>query len=103
MAVVDAKTMTVRTQYDLGDKGEGCAGLALDVKNQILFAACREPQTMVILSAKDGKILTTLPLAGSSDGAAFNPKTMEAFSSHGNGTLTVIRRTAPPVSRWNRR
>ena len=46
---------------------------------------------MVIVSAKDGKILDTLPLAGSSDGAAFNPKTMEAFSSQGDGTLTIIK------------
>ena len=28
---------------------------------------------MVILSAKDGKILANLPLAGGSDGAVFNP------------------------------
>jgi len=69
IAVVDAKTLTVKTHYDLAGKGDGCAGLALDVKNQILFAACRNPQNMVILSAKDGKILETLPLAGSSDGA----------------------------------
>jgi hypothetical protein len=51
--------------------------------------------TMVILSAKDGHIIMTLPLAGSSDGAAFNPATMEAFSTHGNGTLTVIKETSP--------
>ena len=50
---------------------------------------------MVILSAKDGHIFTTLPLAGGSDGAAFNPKTMEAFSSHSNGTLTVVKETSP--------
>ena len=57
IAVVDAKTMTVKTHYDLAGKGDGCAGLALDAKNQILFAACRNPQNMVILSATDGKIL----------------------------------------------
>jgi DNA-binding beta-propeller fold protein YncE len=95
IAVVDAKTLTVKTHYDLGDKGDGCAGLALDIKNEILFAACRNPQNMVILSAKDGKILNTFPLAGSSDGAAFNPKTMEAFSSHGNGTLSIIKENSP--------
>src|SRR5579863_6203163 len=95
IAVVDAKAMTVKTHYDLGDKGDGCAGLSLDVKNQILFAACRTPTNMVIVSAKDGKILDTLPLAGSSDGAVFDPKTGEAFSSHGNGTLTVIKEKSP--------
>src|SRR5260370_31257252 len=50
---------------------------------------------MVILSATDGKILTSVPLAGGSDGAAFNPATMEAFSTHGNGTMTVVREKGP--------
>ena len=50
---------------------------------------------MVILRADDGKILTTLPLAGGSDGAVFNPATMEAFSTHGNGTLTVVKEKSP--------
>ena len=36
---------------------------------------------MVILSAEDGKVLTSLPLAGASDGAVFNPSTMEVFST----------------------
>jgi len=95
IAVVDAKTLKVTGHFDLGEKGAGPAGLAIDAKNHILFAMCRGGKggtpTCVILSAIDGKIITTLPLAGSSDGAAFNPHTMEAFSSHGNGTLSVIK------------
>jgi len=95
IAVVDAKTMTVTTHYDLQGKGAVCAGLALDAKNNILFAACRNPQTMVILSAADGKILDTLPIGQGTDGAGFNPNTMEAFSSQGDGTLTIIKENSP--------
>ena len=112
VAVVDVKSMKTTTHYPFGDKGGGCNGLALDVKNQVLFAACARsgaettqappagpPQPlhpqMVILSAKGGKILATLPLAGGSDGAVFNPSTMEAFSSHGNGTMTIVKETSP--------
>jgi hypothetical protein len=99
IAVVDAKTLQVTGHFDLGDKGNGPAGLAIDTKNHILFAMCRGGRggtpTCVILSAVDGKILATLPLAGSSDGAVFNPGTMEAFSSHGNGTLSVIKENSP--------
>jgi len=95
IAVVDAKTLQVTGHFDLGEKGGGPAGLAIDAKNHILFAMCRGTNggtpTCVIVSATDGKILATLPLAGGSDGAAFNPHTMEAFSSHGNGTLSVIK------------
>jgi DNA-binding beta-propeller fold protein YncE len=97
VAAVDAKTMTVTAHYDLGDKGSTPAGLAFDVKNGILFVACRTPApgTMVVLNAADGKFITSLPLAGGSDGAVFNPATMEAFSSAGNGTLTVIKENSP--------
>jgi len=102
VAVVDQKAMKTTAHYPLGDIGR-CNGLALDAKNGILFAACAQGRTpgqppspvMVILSAKDGKIITKLPLAGSSDGAVFNPQTMEAFSSQGNGTLTIVKETSP--------
>ncbi len=95
IAVVDAKTMKVSATYDLAGKGGGCAGLAMDVKHNILFAACRNPQTMVILNATDGKIIDTLPIGAGTDGAVFNPKTMEAFSSQGDGTLTVVKENSP--------
>jgi DNA-binding beta-propeller fold protein YncE len=95
IAVVDAKTLTVTARYDLAGKGGTCAGLAMDVKNNILFAACRKPQTMVILNAADGKIIDALPIGKGADGAVFNPKTQEAFSSQGDGTLTVIKENSP--------
>jgi hypothetical protein len=50
---------------------------------------------MVILNADDGKIITTLPIGRGTDGAVFNPNTMEAFSSQGDGTLTVIKENSP--------
>jgi len=95
IAVIDAKTLAVTAHYDLTGSGGECAGLAIDVKNHILFSACRDPQKMVILNADDGKIITTLPIGNGTDGAVFNPKTMEAFSSHADGTLTVIKENSP--------
>lgn len=119
VAVIDAKTLKVTAKYMFGDEATGngsCNGLALDVKNGILFAACAGvgpapargsappppppagtpgPQAFVIMSAKDGKILAKLPLAGGSDGATFNPDTMEAFSTQGNGTMTVVKEKSP--------
>ena len=82
-------------KYDLSSKSSGCAGLALDAKNNILFAACRDHNDMVILSATDGHIIADLPIGVGCDGATFNPDTMEAFSSQGDGTLTVIKENSP--------
>ena len=93
VAMVDTKTMKVTAHYDLGNKDATPAGLAFDARNRVLFVACRQPApgVMVMMNADTGKIIATLPLGGASDGAVFNPKTMEAFSSAGNGTLTVIK------------
>ena len=99
VAVIDAKTMSVSAHYDLGGAGEGLAGLALDTRNHVLFVACRlpAPGVMVMLNADTGKVLSTLPLAGSSDGAVFNPQSLEAFSSsgQGDGTLTIVKENSP--------
>src|SRR4051812_43210314 len=65
VAVIDQKAMKVTAHYPIGDIGR-CNGLAVDAKNGILFTACAQGRTpgqpaaptMVILSAKDGKILT---------------------------------------------
>jgi DNA-binding beta-propeller fold protein YncE len=95
VAVVDAKALQVTGHYDIAEKAKTPAGLAFDVKNHILFVACRNPQTMVMVNAETGKIIASLPIGTGVDGAAFNPATMEAFSSQGDGTLTVIKETSP--------
>ncbi len=95
IAVVDARALKVTATYDLAGKGGTPAGLALDIKNRILFACCRNPATCVILNADTGKIIATLPIGAGTDGAVFNASTMEAFSSQSDGTLTVIKENSP--------
>ena len=95
IAVIDANTMKMVGKYDLSSKGGGCAGLALDTKNNILFAACREKNNMIVLSATDGHIITALPIGVGCDGATFNPATKEAITSQGDGTTTVVKEDSP--------
>jgi DNA-binding beta-propeller fold protein YncE len=95
IAVVDLKTLKVITKYDLGATAGEPGGLGLDVQNHILFAMCANPDVCVVLNADDGKVLTTLPLDGGTDGGGFNPATMEAWSSQRNGTLTIIKESSP--------
>ncbi len=95
IAVVDTKAMKMTGTFDVKSKGGGCAGLAMDAKNGILFATCRDKKNMIIVSAKDGAILADLPTGNGSDGATFNPETMEVFSSQGDGTLTIVKENSP--------
>ena len=95
IAVVDAVALKATGTYDLAGKGGGPGGLAFDVKNHVLFATCHDPAVMVILNSDTGKIITTLPIGTGTDGATFNPATLEAFSSNGDGTLTIIKENSP--------
>jgi DNA-binding beta-propeller fold protein YncE len=95
IAVVDTKTMKMTGKYDVSSHGGGCAGLAIDGEHGVLFAACRDKKNMIIVNAADGKIITDLPIGAGCDGAIFNPKTMETFSSQGDGTLTIIKEHSP--------
>lgn len=95
IAVVDVKALKLTGTYDISSVGKTPAGLALDAKNHVLFALCRKPAVAVILSADDGKIITSLPIGAGTDGGGFNANTMEAFSSNGDGTLTIIKESSP--------
>jgi len=91
VAVLDAKKMEVAAQYSLDGKGGQCPGIAIDVRNRVVFSACRNPQNMVMLDADTGRVLDAQPIGWANDGAAFNSATQEAFSSNADGSLTVIR------------
>lgn len=95
VAVVDVKSMAVTARYELGGKGGGPGALAIDAKNHVLFVACHNPAAMVMLDAGTGKVLASLPIGTGVDEAAFDPGTMEAFSSQGDGTMTIIKETSP--------
>src|SRR5580704_17103879 len=96
IAVVDAKSLTVTTHYDVSSKGAGGSGLAFDAKNHVLFAYYRQPTpTVVIVNADNGNIITTLPTGMGVDTVAFNPATMEAISAEGGGSMTFIKENSP--------
>jgi DNA-binding beta-propeller fold protein YncE len=97
IAVVDAKTMMVKKHLDVSSKGVTTgSGLSLDTKNHILFSYWRLPSPqVVIVSAESGDILATLPTAMNVDTVAFNPATMEAISTAGEGMLVVVKEKSP--------
>jgi YVTN family beta-propeller protein len=68
---------------------ESPSGLAMDGKNRRLFAGC-DNKKMAVVNADTGAVITTLPIGAGVDANAFDPETMLAFSSNGEGNLTVV-------------
>ena len=45
---------------------------------------------MVVLDAVSGKVITSLPIGERVDGIVYDPSSRRAFSSNGDGTMTVV-------------
>jgi DNA-binding beta-propeller fold protein YncE len=84
----ESKTMKVVARWPLSP-GEEPTGLALDEEHNRLFAGCGN-KLMVVLDATTGKTITSLPIGEGVDATAYDPDTHLAFSSNGEGTVTVI-------------
>ncbi len=81
-------TMKTGTEVSL-KPGDGPSGMAIDKANNILFIVC-DNKLMMILDATTGKIITSVPISDHPDAAAFDPSLKRAYSSNGDGTLTVV-------------
>jgi YVTN family beta-propeller protein len=93
LAVIDMVTLKVTARWPL----PGCespSGLALDAAHRRSFSVCSNA-TMTILDTGDGRAVATLPIGHGVDGAEFDPDSQNAFSSNGEGTLTVVHETDP--------
>jgi YVTN family beta-propeller protein len=93
IVAIDAKKMQVVARWSI-QPGEEPSGLAIDAKHNRLFSVCSN-KLMVVVDAGDGKVLTSLPIGDRTDGCAFDPGTGLAFSSNGEGTMTVVREESP--------
>lgn len=74
--------------------GEEPTGLSIDRKTHRLFAGCGN-EKMVVLDCESGKVVATLTIGSGVDGTAFDPTAGCAFSSNGDGTLTVVHEDGP--------
>ncbi|HVT86886.1 MAG TPA: hypothetical protein VHD35_16905 [Chitinophagaceae bacterium] len=90
---IDMKTRKVTNTWSI-KPAEEPSGLAIDTKTNRLFAGCGN-KLMAVVDATNGKLIQTLPIGDGCDGAAFDPGTKNAFTSNGEGILTIYHETSP--------
>lgn len=89
ISVIDSKAMKVEKSWSIAP-GEEPSGLALDNENHRLFSVCGN-KLMVISDAVTGKVVASVPIGDRCDGVVFDPMKKLAYSSNGEGTMTVVR------------
>jgi DNA-binding beta-propeller fold protein YncE len=93
IAAIDATALKIEGRWPLAPCQEP-SGLAMDREHRRLFSVCGN-RLMAVVDADSGRVITTLPTGSGTDGAAFDPATGFAFSSNGEGTVTVVREESP--------
>jgi YVTN family beta-propeller protein len=93
LVAIDSRAMKVKSRWSLAPC-EAPTGLAIDVAKRRLFSGCHS-QVMAISDADKGQVIGTVPIGRGVDGAAFDAELGLAYSSNGEGTLTVVREDAP--------
>ena len=93
IAVFDPKTLAVLARWPLAPCEEP-SGLAIDRVHQRLFAGCGN-KTMAVVDMRTGKVVATPAVGSGVDAAGFDPGTQLAFTSNGEGTITVVHEDTP--------
>lgn len=89
MDVIDATTFKVIHRWS-NKPGTGASGLAIDRETMRLFATCGN-EKMIVMDATNGKVIANFPTGDGADGAGFDEGLKTAYSSNGEGTLTVVK------------
>ncbi len=90
---IDVKTNAIDARWPI----PGCTsphGLAIDTAAHRLFTTCVN-KVMTVVDTTSGAVVATLPIGQGTDAAAFDPVRKRAFSSNGEGTLTVVSESGP--------
>ena len=74
--------------------GEEPAGLAIDLVHHRLFIGCHN-KLMVMMDSTNGNVVATAPIGQGVDANAFDPDTRLAFSSCGEGNVTIAHEDTP--------
>jgi DNA-binding beta-propeller fold protein YncE len=85
---IDAYKRAVVHRWPL-EPGKEPAGLAMDRAQNRLFSTCHN-QKMIALDAATGKVVGEAAIGRGTDACAFDLEGALAFSSNGDGTLTVV-------------
>lgn len=88
IAVINVQAAQMEAHWKLGSC-KSPTGLAIDVAHDRLFSVCANNK-MAIVDASSGKLIADLPIGSRPDAAAFDAGLNMAYSSNGDGSLTVI-------------
>jgi DNA-binding beta-propeller fold protein YncE len=87
VVVIETQAHQIAARWPIAS-GEEPTGMALDAMHHRLFVGCSN-ELMLMMNSTNGKIIASVPIGKGVDAVAFDPATQLAFSSNGEGTVTI--------------
>ena len=92
VAVVDLKSRKVLENWPVAPGGSP-VGMAIDEAKGLLFIGCRNPQKLIVMSAKDGKVISDLPIGPTVDAVKIDGA--ETFATTAGSQMSVAAEASP--------
>lgn len=93
VVAIDTKTHQVVSDWPIAP-GESASGMAFDAAHHRLFLGC-ENHLMLMMDSTTGKVVASVPIGSGVDANAFDDELQLAFSSNGEGTVTIAHEDSP--------
>src|SRR5439155_2658358 len=93
VVVLTAQTHEIAATWPIAP-GESASGMAIDLAHHRLFLGC-ENQLMLMMDSTNGKVISSVHFDKNVEANAFDPVTQLAFSSNGEGSVTMAHEDSP--------
>jgi len=94
VVAIDSSTLKIKSRWPVAPAGAPTA-LAIDQKHRRLFSAGRNPQTLVVMDADNGRVIQSFPISGGVDASAYEPETGLFFASTREGMIHIFHEDSP--------
>jgi DNA-binding beta-propeller fold protein YncE len=94
VVIIDTQAMTIKARWSVKPGGQPVA-IAIDSEHHRLFAAGRNPATLVMMNADNGTVLQSFPITAGVDANTYDPATGFVFSSTRAGVLHIFHEDSP--------
>src|ERR1700722_3401792 len=94
VVVLDTHTFKIKARWPIAPAGEP-TGMAMDVEHGRLFSAGRTPPILVMMDARNGKVIQSLPIGEGVDGDIFEPETGLLYISTRDGKIHILHEDSP--------
>ena len=95
VVAIDARTAQIKTRWSLAPAAGQLVSMAMDREHRRLFIGGRNPKTLVVVNADDGKILQSFPIGDRVDATVFDPESKLVAASTREGMIHVVHEDSP--------